>query len=90
MEKSEMMKRYEAETGCNALDIGYDELLREYVYSIPKQYGDWLEAKSRAWEITAKMQQAAIEELHDKATAYDRLMSREAIDTTKEQPKELT
>ena len=50
MIKTEMMKKYEQETGCNALEIVYDELLKEDVYSIPKQYGDWLEAKAEAYD----------------------------------------
>ena len=74
MEKTEMMKKFEAETGKEAIDY-----LTEYPFD---DYTRWLEAKANisneaieAFQEIIRNQCDEISALKEKAAAYDRLMS---------------
>lgn len=78
MEKSEMMKKFEAETGKEAIDY-----LTEYPFD---DYTRWLEAKANisdeaieAFQELIRNQCDKISALKEKAEAYDRLMSGEGV-----------
>ena len=49
MDKTELMKRYEAETGEEAVYTEFDEWLIEDVYIPTSGYVDWLSGKASAY-----------------------------------------
>lgn len=83
MEKTEMMKKYEAETGLKSVKVVGDYWIN--VETVTDEYAEWLEreyerAVSRFDELgrihcsIKADQNKKIRELEAKATAYDRLM----------------
>ena len=85
MEKTEMMKRYEAETGNESFYV-YEDAYTLPTDTYAEEYIEWLEAKANisdeaieAFQKIIRNQCDEISALKEKAEAYDRLMSMNSL-----------